>query len=143
MAAGSVIAAMAGIQDLDRMSRLPAGDAVHVRLHAVGGLALSGVPPFSGFFSKDEIIALLFARDDWHVVLGVLGYVGSLLTAIYTFRMIFRAFFGEPVPRRRGSSSTATCTTPSTRPTRRPARSRTPTSASRGPSTTSPSASSR
>jgi NADH-quinone oxidoreductase subunit L len=62
----------------------------------VGGLALSGVPPFSGFFSKDEIIALLFAREDWHIVLGVLGYVGSLLTAIYTFRMIFRAFFGEP-----------------------------------------------
>jgi NADH-quinone oxidoreductase subunit L len=53
------------------------------------------VPPFSGFFSKDEIIALLFAREDWHVVLGVLGYVGSFLTAIYTFRMIFRAFFGD------------------------------------------------
>jgi NADH-quinone oxidoreductase subunit L len=62
----------------------------------VGGLALSGVPPFSGFFSKDEIIALQFAHDDWHIVLGVIGYVGSLLTAIYTFRMIFRAFYGEP-----------------------------------------------
>jgi NADH-quinone oxidoreductase subunit L len=62
----------------------------------VGGLALSGFPPFSGFFSKDEIIALLIARGDWHIVLGVLGYLGSLLTAIYTFRMIFRAFYGEP-----------------------------------------------
>jgi NADH-quinone oxidoreductase subunit L len=82
MAAGSVIAAMAGIQDLDRM--------------VIGGLALSGVPPFSGFFSKDEVISLLFAREDWHVVLGVLGYLGALLTAIYTFRMIFRAFYGEP-----------------------------------------------
>jgi NADH-quinone oxidoreductase subunit L len=67
----------------------------------VGGLALSGVPPFSGFFSKDEIISLMFAREDWHVVLGVLGYVGSLLTAIYTFRMIFRAFWGEPSPEAR------------------------------------------
>ena len=42
------------------------------------------------------ILALLFARDDWHIVLGVLGYLGALLTAIYTFRMIFRAFYGEP-----------------------------------------------
>jgi NADH-quinone oxidoreductase subunit L len=64
---------------------------------AIGGLALAGVPPFSGFFSKDEILANVIAREDWHVVLGVLGYVGSFLTAIYTWRMIFRAFFGEPV----------------------------------------------
>ena len=84
----------------------------------VGGLALSGVPPFSGFFSKDEIIALLFARGDWHIVLGVLGYVGSFLTAVYTFRMIFRAFCGDPCPRRT-SSRAATCSTPSTRRTRR------------------------
>jgi NADH-quinone oxidoreductase subunit L len=63
----------------------------------VGGLALSGVFPFSGFWSKDDIIATELSYGDWHVVLGVLGYVGSLLTAIYTFRMIFRAFFGEPV----------------------------------------------
>src|SRR5215213_4732600 len=61
------------------------------------GLALSGVPPFAGFFSKDEILALVIAREDWHVVLGVLGFVGSFLTAIYTWRMIFRAFYGEPV----------------------------------------------
>ena len=47
-------------------------------------------------YAKDEIIGLMFARDDWHIVLGVLGYLGALLTAIYTFRMIFRAFLGEP-----------------------------------------------
>ena len=95
MAAGSVIAAMAGIQNLDRMSGFRRAMPFTFACMMIGGLALSGVPPFSGFFSKDEIIALLFAREDWHVVLGVLGYVGSLLTAIYTFRMIFRAFFGE------------------------------------------------
>jgi NADH-quinone oxidoreductase subunit L len=101
MAAGSLIAAMAGVQDLDRMSGFRRAMPFTFGCMVVGGLALSGVPPFSGFFSKDEIIALLFAREDWHVVLGVLGYVGSLLTAIYTFRMIFRAFWGEPSPEAR------------------------------------------
>jgi NADH-quinone oxidoreductase subunit L len=98
MAAGSVIAAMAGVQDLDRMGGFRRAMPFTFGCMVVGGLALSGVPPFSGFFSKDEIIALLFARDDWHIVLGVLGYLGSMLTAIYTFRMIFRAFYGEPCP---------------------------------------------
>jgi NADH-quinone oxidoreductase subunit L len=101
MSAGSVIAAMAGIQDLDRMSGFRRAMPFTFGCMVIGGLALGGVPPFSGFFSKDEMIALLFARDDWHVVLGVLGYVGSLLTAIYTFRMIFRAFLGDPCPEAR------------------------------------------
>ena len=74
-------------------------------------------------------------------VLYVAGYVGAFLTAIYTFRMIFRAFWGEPCAggaRARGAATSTIPRRPSTRPT---ARSRTPTSASRGPSTTSPSAS--
>ena len=96
MAAGSVIAAMAGNQDLDRMSGFRSAMPFTFGCMVIGGLALSGIPPFSGFFSKDEILSLLLARDDWHIVLGVLGYVGALLTAIYTFRMIFRAFYGEP-----------------------------------------------
>jgi NADH-quinone oxidoreductase subunit L len=96
MAAGSVIAAMAGTQDLDRMRGFKRVMPFTYGCMVVGGLALAGIPPFSGFFSKDEILALLFARGDWHVVLGVLGYLGALLTAIYTFRMIFRAFWGEP-----------------------------------------------
>jgi NADH-quinone oxidoreductase subunit L len=101
MAAGSVIAAMAGTQNLDRMGGFRRVMPFTFGCMVVGGLTLSGVPPFSGFFSKDEIIALMFAREDWHVVLGVLGYVGSFMTAIYTFRMIFRAFWGDPVPEAR------------------------------------------
>src|SRR3954449_6021005 len=96
MAAGSVIAAMAGVQDLDRMSGFKKAMPFTYGCMVVGGLALAGFPPFSGFFSKDEIIAMELARGDWHIVLGVLGYVGAFLTGIYTFRMIFRAFFGEP-----------------------------------------------
>ena len=67
----------------------------------IGGLALSGIPPFSGFFSKDEILLVTGERGGWHWALYVAGYVGAFLTAIYTFRMIFRAFHGEPVPEAR------------------------------------------
>jgi NADH-quinone oxidoreductase subunit L len=101
MAAGSVIAAMAGVQNLDRMGGFRRAMPFTFACMVIGGLTLSGIPPLSGFFSKDEIISLLFERGDWHVALGVLGYLGALLTAIYTFRMIFRAFFGEPVPEAR------------------------------------------
>jgi NADH-quinone oxidoreductase subunit L len=62
----------------------------------VGGLALSGLPPFSGWLSKDDILAFLNHRGGGYEILGILGYVGAFLTALYTFRMIFRAFFGEP-----------------------------------------------
>ena len=96
MAAGSVIAAMGGNQDLNRMSGFKRSMRFTYGCMVVGGLALSGIPPFSGFFSKDEILALLLAEDDWHIVLAIAGYVAALLTAIYTFRMIFRAFWGEP-----------------------------------------------
>jgi NADH-quinone oxidoreductase subunit L len=97
MAAGSVIAAMAGTQDLDRMGGFRRAMPFTFACFMVGGLALSGFPLLSGFFSKDEILSLVAAREGWHVVLAVLGFVGSLLTAIYTFRMIFRVFYGEPV----------------------------------------------
>ena len=92
---------MAGEQNLDRMGGFRRAMPFTFGCMAIGGLALSGVPPFAGFFSKDEILALLIARDDWHIVLAVLGYVGSFLTAIYTWRMIFRAFYDEPVEQAR------------------------------------------
>jgi NADH-quinone oxidoreductase subunit L len=96
MAAGSVIAAMGGNQNLDDMSGFRRAMPFTYGCMIVGGLALAGVPPFSGAFSKDEIIGLEFDRGGWHSVLGVLAYLGAFLTAIYTFRMIFRAFHGEP-----------------------------------------------
>jgi NADH-quinone oxidoreductase subunit L len=98
MAAGSVISAMAGDQNLDHMGGFRRAMPFTFVCFLIGGLALSGFPGFSGFFSKDEILSNVAAREDWHVVLAVLGFVGSLLTAIYTFRMIFRTFWGAPVP---------------------------------------------
>ena len=97
MAAGSVIAAMAGEQNLNKMGGFKKAMPFTFATMAIGGLALSGVPPFSGFFSKDEILAYTAARDDWHIALAVIGYIGAFLTAVYTWRMIFRAFYGPPV----------------------------------------------
>jgi NADH-quinone oxidoreductase subunit L len=96
MAAGSLIGAMAGAQSLDRMSGFRKSMPFTFGCFVVGGLALSGVPPFSGFFSKDEILAFVGNRGGWFLVLFVVGYVGAFLTAVYTWRMIFRAFWGAP-----------------------------------------------
>jgi NADH-quinone oxidoreductase subunit L len=98
MAAGSVISAMASVQDLDRMGGFRKAMPFTFGCFVIGGLALAGVPPFSGFFSKDEILAYVAARDDWHIILAVVGYVAAFMTAVYTWRMIFRAFLGDPVP---------------------------------------------
>ncbi|MBE2318553.1 NADH-quinone oxidoreductase subunit L [Solirubrobacter sp. CPCC 204708] len=98
MAAGSVISAMGGNQDLDRMSGFRKVMPFTFACMVIGGLALSGIPPFSGFFSKDEILAYMIDRGGVYLVMAILGYVGALMTAFYTFRMIFRAFFGKMSP---------------------------------------------
>jgi NADH-quinone oxidoreductase subunit L len=101
MAAGSLISAMAGEQSLNRMGGFRRAMPFTYGCFVVGGLALSGVPPFSGFFSKDEILLVTAERGGWHWALYAVGYIGAGLTALYTFRMIFRAFHGEPVPEAR------------------------------------------
>lgn len=97
MAAGSVIAAMANVQNLNKMGGFRKSMPFTYGCFIVGGLALSGVPPFSGFFSKDEILAYTADRGGFHVALAVVGYIAAFMTAVYTFRLIFRAFWGEPV----------------------------------------------
>ncbi len=98
MAGGSVIGAMGGQQDMDKMGGFRKAMPFTFACFCIGGLALAGIPPFSGFFSKDEILLDVGAQGGWHWGLYVAGYVGAFLTAIYTWRMIFRAFFGAPVP---------------------------------------------
>ena len=97
MAAGSLIGAMAGEQSLEKMGGFRKAMPFTYGCFIIGGLALSGIPPFSGFFSKDEILLVTGERGGWHWALYAVGYIGAFLTAIYTFRMIFRAFHGEPV----------------------------------------------
>jgi NADH-quinone oxidoreductase subunit L len=101
MGAGSIIGAMAGEQSLDRMKGFRRAMPFTFACFLIGGLALSGIPPFSGFFSKDEILLVTGERGGWHWGLYALGYLGAFMTAIYTFRMIFRAFYGDPAPEAR------------------------------------------
>src|SRR3712207_4557318 len=104
MAAGSVKPAMAGEQNLDRGAGFRKAMPFTVGCLVIGGRARSGIPPFSGFFSKDEILTYVAAREDWHVVLAAVGYLGAFITAIYTFRLIFRAFWGDRKSTRLNSS---------------------------------------
>src|SRR3990172_6782276 len=97
MSAGLVIHHLGGEQDIRRMGGLK---SILPRTHLaflVGALSLAGIPIFAGFWSKDGIVAAAFASDDtlgW--TLYVAGLVGALLTGLYTFRLYFTVFRGEP-----------------------------------------------
>ena len=71
------------------------------KLMIIGALALAAFPGFSGFFSKDEILAYALNRGGFYVIFTIVGYLAALLTAIYAFRIIFRVFWGDPVPEAR------------------------------------------
>ncbi|MBA3866645.1 MAG: NADH-quinone oxidoreductase subunit L [Solirubrobacterales bacterium] len=96
MAAGSIIAAMANNQNIDNMRGFGRAMRFTSITMVCGGLALAAFPGTSGFFSKDEILAYATARGGMYEIFTVLGYVGALLTAIYTFRLIFRVLPGKP-----------------------------------------------
>jgi len=92
LAAGSVIHAMSGEQDIRNMGGLRKKLPVTYIVFLIGTLAISGVPPFSGFFSKDEILAGAFAKNPVYYIIG-LG--GALLTAFYMFRLLALTFSGS------------------------------------------------
>jgi NADH-quinone oxidoreductase subunit L len=96
MAAGSIIAAMANRQDIDRMSGFWKAMRFTSLMLLIGGLALAAFPLTSGFFSKDSILAYAEARGGIYTWMAIGGYVGAFLTALYTFRLIFRVLPGEP-----------------------------------------------
>ena len=98
MAAGSIISAMANRQDIDRMSGFWKAMRFTSLMLLVGGLALAAFPLTSGFFSKDSILAYAEARGGMYTWMAIGGYVGAFLTALYTFRLIFRVLPGEPCP---------------------------------------------
>ena len=94
LGAGSVIHAMGGEQDLRKMGGLAPRMVVTTLTMTIGAAGLAGVPGLAGFFSKDEILHAAFAGH--HRVMWALLLVGAFLTAFYTFRMLFLAFFNGP-----------------------------------------------
>ncbi len=91
LGAGSVIHAMGGEQDIRKMGGLKKYVPVTYMTFLIATLAISGIFPFSGFFSKDEILAHAFAQ---HPLLWVAGVLGSLMTAFYMFRLFYMTFYG-------------------------------------------------
>jgi len=93
LGSGSVIHAMGGEQDMRKMGglrkHLPATSTTFI----VATLAIAGIPPLAGFFSKDEILWQAFATD--HKALWAVGLLVAGLTAFYMFRQVFMVFFGE------------------------------------------------
>jgi NADH-quinone oxidoreductase subunit L len=94
LGAGSVIHGLSGEQDLRKMGGLAPRMMTTTVTFLVGAFGLAGVPPLAGFFSKDEILASVF--HEHHYLLWALLMTGAFLTAFYTFRLVFLAFFGGP-----------------------------------------------
>jgi NADH-quinone oxidoreductase subunit L len=93
LGAGSVIHALHHEQDIWKMGALKKKMPVTFWTFLIGTLALSGVPPFSGFYSKDEILATAYHHS---VALFIIGTFVAALTAFYMFRLFFVAFLGAP-----------------------------------------------
>jgi NADH-quinone oxidoreductase subunit L len=94
LGAGSVIHGLGGEQDLRRMGGLAPKMVTTTITMAIGAAGLAGLPPLAGFFSKDEILHAAFSGR--HRLVWLLLLVGAFLTAFYTFRLVFLAFFGAP-----------------------------------------------
>jgi len=92
LGAGSVIHAMGGEQDMTKMGGLGKKMKVTYITFFIATLAIAGIPPFSGFFSKDEILSATYAQSPLMYVLGV---GGALLTAFYMFRLLAMTFKGK------------------------------------------------
>jgi NADH-quinone oxidoreductase subunit L len=92
LASGSVIHALGGEQDMRKMGGLGPHLPITSRVFFVGAIAIAGIPPFAGFWSKDGILADAFKSG--HFLLWFIGVVGAFMTAFYMFRLIYMTFYG-------------------------------------------------
>lgn len=92
LGAGSVIHAMSDEQDIRRMGGLKSKMPITFITFMLGTIAIAGIPPFAGFFSKDEILASLYHHDP---LMWSLAILGSALTSFYMFRVFILTFYGE------------------------------------------------
>jgi NADH-quinone oxidoreductase subunit L len=92
LGAGSVIHAMSDEQDIRNMGGLRKKLPITFLTFLIGTVAIAGIPPFAGFFSKDEILAHVFEHNK---IMWALAVLGSMMTSFYMFRLLFVTFFGE------------------------------------------------
>ncbi len=92
LGAGSVIHAMGGEQDINKMGGLGKKMKITYVTFFIACLAIAGIPPFAGFFSKDEILSAAFSVNP---LLYIIGVAGALLTAFYMFRLLSLTFAGK------------------------------------------------
>jgi NADH-quinone oxidoreductase subunit L len=93
LGSGAVIHAMHHEQDMQKMGGLKKYLPITFWTFFFATLAIAGIPPFAGFFSKDEILWQAFSRGS--VVLWLIGAIAALMTAFYMFRLIFLTFYGK------------------------------------------------
>jgi len=92
LGAGSVIHAVSGEQDMRNMGGLKSKLPITFWTMLIGTIAISGIPPFAGFFSKDEILAHAFIHSTTFYVVGV---ITAMFTSFYMFRMLYLTFYGK------------------------------------------------
>lgn len=92
LGAGSVIHAMGDEQDMRKMGGLRKAMPTTFITMLIATIAISGIPPFAGFFSKDEILAYAFQHNP---LLWGVGFITALFTAFYMFRLLYLTFFGK------------------------------------------------
>jgi NADH-quinone oxidoreductase subunit L len=92
LGAGSVIHAVSGEQDMRNMGGLKGKLPITFITMLIGTLAISGIPPFAGFFSKDEILAHTFMHSTPMYIIGV---ITAMFTSFYMFRMLYLTFYGK------------------------------------------------
>jgi NADH-quinone oxidoreductase subunit L len=96
LGAGSVMHALSGETQLPKMGGLKKFVPITFRTFLIGGLAIAGIPPLAGFFSKDEILYETFASPHGSPILYAVALAAAGFTAFYIFRMIYLAFYGTP-----------------------------------------------
>jgi NADH-quinone oxidoreductase subunit L len=96
LAAGSVIHAMGGDQEMPHMGGLRTKIPITYWTMFIATFAIAGIPGFAGFFSKDEILDAARSGPHANIWLWLLGLLGAGLTSFYMFRLIFLTFFGKP-----------------------------------------------
>ncbi|MBY0354812.1 MAG: NADH-quinone oxidoreductase subunit L [Rickettsiales bacterium] len=97
LGAGSVIHAMSNEQDMRRMGGIWKLIPFTYALIWIGSLALAGIPPFAGFYSKDIVLESVYAsHTSWGMFAFAMGIIAAFLTAFYSGRLIFMTFHGKP-----------------------------------------------